>query len=66
MVGKRVMCNVRSAYQNKTVQGIIVKQCDNPNVYILKLDHAVDFWNGKLFSYPKNGTILVTQSEIMQ
>lgn len=66
MVGKRVMCNVRSAYQNKTVQGIIVKQCDNPNVYILKLDHAVDFWNGKLFSYPKNATILVTQSEIMQ
>lgn len=64
MVGKRVGCNVRSAFETRYIQGIIVKQCDCPDVYILKLDHAVDFVNGKRYTYPKGSTILVTASEI--
>lgn len=64
MIGKRVSCRVRSALETRSVQGIIVKQCDCPNVYVLKLDHAVDFWSGKKYTYPKNATILVTKSEI--
>ena len=64
MIGKRVSCRVRSALETRSVQGIIVKQCDSPSVYVLKLDHAVDFWSGKKYTYPKNATILVTESEI--
>jgi hypothetical protein len=65
MIGKRVICNVKSAYHNRTVQGIIVQQCNNTNVYILKLDHSVSFQNRKTFTYPKGSTILVAASEIM-
>lgn len=65
MVGKKVICNVRSAYHNRTVQGTIVQQCNNANVYILKLDHSVSFQNRKTFTYPKGSTILVTASEIL-
>ena len=66
MIGKRVGCRVRSAYENRTIQGVIVKQCDNANVFILKLDHAVDFLSGKKYTYPKGSTILVTNSEIVK
>lgn len=66
MIGKRVSCRVKSALETRSVQGIIVKQCDSPNVYILKLDHAVDFWSGKTYTYPKGSTILVTSSEIQK
>ena len=66
MLGKRVVCNVRSACENRTVRGVVVSQCNNPNVYVLKLDHAVDFLNGKRYTYPKNSTILVTETEIMR
>jgi hypothetical protein len=65
MVGKRVVCNVRGAFHNRTVQGIIVKQCDNPNVFVLKLDHSVSFNSGKIYTYPKGSTILVAASEIL-
>lgn len=64
MIGKKVMCKVRSAVQTKTVYGTLVQQCNNPNVYVLKLDHAVDFFSGKKYTYPKGSTILVTKSEI--
>lgn len=64
MVGKRVMCRVRSAVQTRTIYGTLVQQCDCPNVYVLKLDHAVDFFSGKKYTYPKGSTILVTKSEI--
>jgi hypothetical protein len=66
MVGKRVMCRVRSAVQTKTVYGTLVQQCNNANVYVLKLDHTVDFVNGKTYTYPKGSTILVTTSEIVK
>jgi hypothetical protein len=66
MVGKRVMCRVRSAVQTKTVYGTLVQQCNNANVYVLKLDHTVDFMNGKTYTYPKGSTILVTTSEIVK
>jgi hypothetical protein len=64
MIGKRVGCNVRSAFETRYIQGIIVKQCDCPSVYVLKLDHAVDFHSGRTYTYPKGSTILVTKSEI--
>ena len=64
MIGKRVGCKVRSANESRHVQGVIVKQCDCPNVYVLKLDHAVDFFSGKKYTYPKGSTILVTKAEI--
>jgi hypothetical protein len=66
MVGKKVICRVRSAIQTKTVTGTLVQRCNNANVYVLKLDHRVDFVNGKTYTYPKGSTILVTQSEIMR
>lgn len=66
MVGKKVVCRVRSAVQTKTVIGTLVQQCNNANVYVLKLDHGVDFTNGKTYTYPKGSTILVTSSEIQK
>ena len=66
MVGKQVMCRVRSAVQTKTVYGTLVQQCNNANVYVLKLDHAVDFFSRKRYTYPKGSTILVTKSEIVK
>jgi hypothetical protein len=66
MVGKKVMCRVRSAVQTKSVYGTLVQQCQNANVYVLKLDHRVDFVNGKTYTYPKGSTILVTKSEIVR
>ena len=66
MIGKKVMCRVRSALQTKSVYGTLVQQCNNANVYVLKLDHAVDFHNGRTYTYPKGSTILVTQSEIVK
>ena len=66
MIGKKVICRVRSAVQTKTVIGTLVQQCNNANVYVLKLDHSVDFDNGKRYTYPKGSTILVTNSEIMK
>lgn len=66
MIGKKVICRVRSAIQTKSVTGTLVQQCNNANVYVLKLDHSVDFWNGKVYTYPKGSTILVTNSEIMK
>jgi hypothetical protein len=65
MVGKKVICKVRSALHNRTVQGTIVQQCSNANVYVLKLDHSVSFYNRNTFTYPKGSTILVTASEIL-
>jgi hypothetical protein len=66
MVGKKVMCRIRSAVQTKTVYGTLVQKCDNANVYVLKLDHTVDFVSGKTYTYPKGSTILVTNSEIVK
>jgi hypothetical protein len=66
MLGKKVMCRVRSAVQTKSVYGTLVQQCNNANVYVLKLDHRVDFVNGKTYTYPKGSTILVTKSEIVR
>lgn len=66
MIGKKVLCRVRSAIQTKTVTGTLVQRCNNANVYVLRLDHAVDFVNGKTYTYPKGSTILVTNSEIMR
>jgi len=65
IVGKKVICSIRGVVQTKTATGTIVKRCDNPDIYVLKLDHAVDFINQKMYTYPKGSTILVTQSEIM-
>lgn len=66
MIGKKVLCRVRSAVQTKTVIGTLVQQCNNANVYVLRLDHAVDFTNGKTYTYPKGSTILVASSEIQK
>lgn len=66
MIGKKVMCRVRSAVQTKSVYGTLVQQCNNANVYVLKLDHRVDFVNGKTYTYPKGSTILVAESEIVR
>lgn len=66
MLGKKVFCRVRSAYETKSVIGTIVKVCDNDNVYVLKLDHAVDFKNVTEYAYPTGSTILVTDSEIVK
>ena len=65
MVGKIVVCRIKSGRETKTVSGIIVKSCDNPGVFVLKLSGPVDFYNGKMYNYPKNSTILVTQKEIL-
>ena len=64
MVGKKVSCLVRSAYENRLVRGKIIAQCDNKNVYVLQLDHSVDFLGSK-YSFRKDDTILVAQSEIL-
>lgn len=66
MIGSRVICKIRSAVQTKSVVGTIVQQCNNPNVYILKLDHGVDFVNDRVYAYPKGSTILVLESEIVK
>jgi hypothetical protein len=60
------MCRVRSAVETRTVYGILVQQCANANVYVLKLDHEIDFVNEKTYTYPKGSTILVTKSEIVR
>lgn len=66
MLGKVVMCRVKSANETKSVYGTIVKRCDSPHVFVLKLSQPVDFYNGKMYTYPKNSTMLVTQSEIVR
>jgi ribosomal protein L14 len=66
MVGKMVMCRVKSAQETKSVYGTIVKRCNNENVFVLKISQPVDFFNGKMYTYPKNATMLVTQSEIVK
>lgn len=65
MLGQRVLCRVRSAYETKSVVGTLVRRCDNENVYVLKLEHGVDFHNVTDYTYPKHSTILVTSSEIL-
>ena len=66
MLGKVVMCRIRSASETKSVYGTIVKSCDNQNVFVLKLSQSVDFFNGRMYTYPKNSTMLVTLSEIVR
>lgn len=66
MIGKVVMCRVKSANETKSVYGTIVKRCDNSNVFLLKLSQPVDFFNGRMYSYPKNSTMIVTLREIVQ
>lgn len=63
---EKVFCRVRSGYDTKSVVGTIVQRCDNANVYVLKLDHAVDFKGLAGYVYPKGCTILVNNSEIMK
>lgn len=66
MVGSIVDCIVKSAGGNHLVSGEIIRQCDNANIYVLKLSHMVDFIDSKKYSYPAGTTILVTKSEIVQ
>lgn len=66
MVGRRVLCRVRSAFQTKSVVGTLVQRCNNANIFVLKLDHAVDFTGEKVYSYSKGSTILVAESEIVK
>jgi hypothetical protein len=64
MVGKKVSCLVRSAHEDRLIRGKVIAQCQNKNVYVLQLDHSVDFLGSK-YSYRKHDTILVSQSEIL-
>ena len=64
MVGKKVSCLVRSAHEDRLVRGKVIAQCQNKNVYVLQLDHSVDFLGSK-YTYRKDDTILVSQSEIL-
>jgi len=66
MVGKIVDCVVKSNCGKRRINGTIVKRCDSPHVYILKLSHSVEFVDSKTFTYPKGSTILVTESEIVK
>lgn len=66
MVGKMVFCRIRSAFETKSIFGTIVQRCTNENVFVLKLDHRVDFVNDRVYTYPKGSTILVAESEIVK
>jgi len=66
MVGQMVNCVIRSATDNHMVTGKIVRQCDNPNVYVLELSHMVDFVDGKRYTYAAGSTMLVSSSEILR
>lgn len=66
MIGKVVDCVIRSASGNHKVSGKIIRQCDNPSVYVLELFHMVDFVDSKRYTYPAGSTILVTGSEIVR
>lgn len=66
MVGILVDCVIRSAGGNHKVSGEIIRQCDNANVYVLKLSHMVDFIDSKKYTYPAGSTILVTDAEIVR
>lgn len=66
MVGSVVDCVIRSASGNHLVSGEIVRQCDNPNVYVMRLSNMVDFVDSKKYTYPAGSTILVAKSEIMR
>ena len=66
MVGKRVICRIRSAYQTKTATGTIVQRRCNDNVFVLKLEHDLDFFNLTRYDFPKGSTILVAKTEIMK
>ena len=65
VVGRRVMCRIRGVNKTRTIYGTIVQRCDNDNVYVLKLDHSVQFLNNKVYTYPRGSTILVTKSEVI-
>lgn len=65
-IGKHVMCMVRSAYETKSVTGIIVKKNSCDNIYTLKIDHPVDFMNGRVYHFPTGSTMMVSLSEIMK
>lgn len=66
MVGQMVNCVIRSATDNHMVTGKIVRQCDNPNVYVLELSHMVDFVDDKRYAYAAGSTMLVSSSEIVR
>ena len=66
MIGQTVNCVIRSANDNHIVSGKIVRQCDNPNVYVLELSHMVDFVDDKRYTYSAGSTMLVSSSEIVQ
>ena len=66
MVGRMVNCVIRSASDNHMVSGKIVRQCDNPNVYVLELSHMVDFMDDKRYTYSAGSTMLVSSSEIVR
>lgn len=65
MIGKNVQCLVNSAFEKRLISGKIVKQCDNHNVYVLRLSHDVDFAGFKEYTYSKGDTMLVSLSEIL-
>lgn len=66
MVGSFVDCVVKSAGGNHKVSGKIIRECDNPGIYVLELSHMVDFVDSKRYTYPAGTTILVTQKEIVR
>lgn len=66
MVGQMVNCVIRSASNNHMVTGKIVRQCDNPSVYVLELSHMVDFVDDKRYTYSAGSTMLVTEKEIVR
>lgn len=72
MVGQMVNCVIRSASNNHMVTGKIVRQCDNPNVYVLELSHMVDFVDNTpglpdvRYTYSAGSTMLVTEKEIVR
>lgn len=66
MIGQMVTCVIQSATDNHMVSGKIVRQCDNPNVYILELSHMVDFVDDKRYTYSAGSTMLVSSSEIVR
>jgi translation elongation factor EF-1alpha len=66
MIGTVVECVVKNANGNHLVSGEIIRQCDNPNVYVLKLSHMVDCLDDRKYIYPADTTILVLDSEIVQ
>lgn len=66
MIGQMVNCVIRSASNNRMVTGKIIRQCDDPNVYVLELSHMVDFVDDKRYTYSAGSTILVTEKEIVR